>query len=267
MEAARVAALRGHRVTLAEASPSLGGAVLVAAKAPTRATIADFTGWLEQEIYRLGVEVRLSTFVEAEDALAEPWDAVIVATGSVPRMDGWVASNPTEPASGMDRPHVISSHDLLLGARTNLGRTAVVIDDTGHYEALGAVEFLARQGLEVNYVTRFAAITPKVDAPQMVEPALVRLAGANFAAHTRARAISIVRDSVTIGPTYLPASTNLTRKLPAETVVFVSLNRSNRELFDELQGKVGELRIVGDANAARHLPTAVREGHLAGAAI
>jgi hypothetical protein len=55
--------------------------------------------------------------------------------------------------------------------------------------------------------------------------------------------------------------------LPADTVVFISLNRGNREIYDELTGRVPDLRIVGDANAARQVPDAVREGHVAGATI
>lgn len=267
MEAARVAALRGHKVTLAEARVSLGGAVLAASRTPTRLGMKDFTIWLEGEIYRLGVEVRMSTYMEADDVLAEGWDAVIVATGSRPRMDGLVISNPTEPALGMDQPHVFSSHDLLLEGSKHQGTSAVVIDDNGHYEALGVAEFLAEQGLQVNFVTRFPAIAPKVEAALMIEPALVRLSATGFTAHTRARAVSIGRDSVTICPTYLPAATNLTTTLPADIAVFVSLNRGNRELHDELQGKVAKLSIVGDASSARHLPTAVREGHLAGAEV
>lgn len=267
MEAARVAALRGHKVTLAEAGASLGGAILLAAKPPTRSTMRDFTVWLEDEIYRLGVEIRMSSYMDADDVQAEEWDAVIVATGSLPRMDGLAISNPTEPTLGMDQPHVISSHELLLEGRKELGKSAVVIDDTGHFEALGVAEFLADQGLEVNFVTRFAAVAPKVEAALMVEPALERLSAVSFTPHTRARAVSIGPDSVIICPNFLPSSTNRTTTLPADTVVFVSLNRSNRELHDALQGKVADLRIIGDASSARHLPTAVREGHLAGASV
>ena len=61
MEAARVAALRGHQVTLADATPELGGMINFAAKLPLRHGIADLTVWQESEIYRLGVDVRLST--------------------------------------------------------------------------------------------------------------------------------------------------------------------------------------------------------------
>lgn len=267
MEAARVAALRGHRVTLAEASASLGGALLAAARAPTRHVIKDFASWLEQEIYRLGVQVRLSTYMEAEDVVAESWDAVIVATGSTPRMDGIQISNPTEPIVGMDQPHVISSNDLVMGVRAKPGRSAVVIDDAGHYEGLAAADYLSAQGLEVNFVTRHVSVAPRVEWALMVEPALIRLSRGEFASHTRSRVLSIGRDSVTVAPTYLPATTDRATVLPADTVVFVSLNRSNREIYDALAGRVPDLRIVGDANSARHLPTAVTEGHLAGAAV
>jgi 2,4-dienoyl-CoA reductase-like NADH-dependent reductase (Old Yellow Enzyme family)/thioredoxin reductase len=265
MEAARVAALRGHRVTLAEASPNLGGALLAAARAPTRQGLKDFTIWLEAEIYRLGVEVRLSTYLDTADIAAGDWEAVIIATGSTPRLDGVQNSNPGEPIRGMDQPHVISSNELMLSPRAS--RTAVVIDDAGHYEALAAAEFLAAQGADVHFVTRHISIAPRVETAQMVEPALARLSKTSFTAHTRARALSISRDSVTISPTYLPATTNQTVTLAADTVVFVSLNHGNREIFNELAGKIPDLRIAGDANSARHLPAAVRDGHLAGAGV
>ena len=57
MEAARVAALKGHQVILAEASPELGGAANIATRAPGMHTFGDFTNWLEREIFRLGVQV------------------------------------------------------------------------------------------------------------------------------------------------------------------------------------------------------------------
>ncbi len=105
MEAARVAALRGHSVVLLEASPRLGGALHLAAQLPKRHGIVDIAVWLEQEIYRLGVEVRLSSYAEEDDILAETPDAVIIATGSQPRMDGIQHSNPGEPIIGYDAPH------------------------------------------------------------------------------------------------------------------------------------------------------------------
>jgi 2,4-dienoyl-CoA reductase-like NADH-dependent reductase (Old Yellow Enzyme family)/thioredoxin reductase len=264
MEAARVAALRGHRVSLAEAAPLLGGALLLAAKAPTRHGMVDLAAWLQNEIYRLGVDVRLSTYIDVEDVTLEEWDAVIVATGSTPRLDGVQNSNPGEPTKGMAQAHVLSSIDLMTGARSDFGKFAVVIDDLGHYEALACAEYLADRGVSVAFVTRHVSVAPRVEGAQMVEPALTRLSARNFTAHLRSRAIEISTDAVTVGPTFLPANTNQIQTLPADTVVFVSPNHANRELHTLLVERGVTSYVIGDANAARHLPTAIREGRIAG---
>ncbi|HEX4508283.1 MAG TPA: FAD-dependent oxidoreductase, partial [Alphaproteobacteria bacterium] len=138
MESARIAALMGHKVMLAEAGSKLGGAIQAARRAPKLHTIGDIIDWQERELYRLGVEVRLGTYMEADAVLAEEADMVVISTGSQPRMDGVQFGEPGIPLPGFDLPHVLSSHDLLLGAPRDLGKSAVVLDDTGHYEALAA---------------------------------------------------------------------------------------------------------------------------------
>lgn len=267
MEAARVAALRGHRVTLAEAGAKLGGSVLMASKAPTRHGMIDFVQWQEREVYRLNVTVRMSTYLEGADIKKEDWDAVIVATGSEPRMDGLQQSNPGERIRGMEQPHVLSSHELMQTSGMNLGKSAVVIDDAGHYEGLAVAEYIAAQGIDVTFVTRHISIAPRIESALMVEPALSRLSTMSFSTRLRSRAITIGKDSVVIGPTFLSAAGNHTETIPADTVVFVSLNRSNRAIFLDLEGRGLNVRAVGDATAARHLASAIREGHVAGASI
>src|SRR5262249_52951394 len=69
LETARIAALRGHRVTLLEAGPQLGGQVLVAARAPKREDYAAIAHWLAGQVRKVGVEVRLNTLAEAKDLL------------------------------------------------------------------------------------------------------------------------------------------------------------------------------------------------------
>ena len=88
--------------------------------------LGDITFWLEQEVYRLGVEVRLGTYMEAEDIRAVGAGVVIIATGSMARMDGHQIANPGQPARGVDRSHVVSSVDLFSAPR-DLGRTALVL--------------------------------------------------------------------------------------------------------------------------------------------
>lgn len=264
MEAARVAATRGHKVSLVEALPNLGGALNIAARAPTRHGMGDLVTWLQDEIYRLGVSVSLSTYYDAEDLSADDWDAVIVATGSIPRMDGVQLSRPGVPITGIDLPHVHSSHSIMTGQTGVFGKTAVVIDEAGHYEGLATSEFLAQKGVAVTLVTRHAALAPGIQNAWMVEPALQRLAQYQFKEISRTRVVEVGTGTITIAPDYLPDDTNSLSEIPADMVVFISLNESNRSLYNKLDGRISDLRIAGDANSPRHLPTAMQEGHIAG---
>ncbi|HKX79405.1 MAG TPA: FAD-dependent oxidoreductase [Novosphingobium sp.] len=267
LEAARVAATRGHKVTLAEAQPRLGGNINLAAMAPTRAGMRDVIVWLEEEVYRLGVEVLLSTYMDADDVAELAPDAVILATGARPRLDGIQTSNPGEPIVGIDQPHVVSSDGLFSGELRDLGKSAVVIDDVGHYEAVATADYLVSQGLSVTYVTRHPAFAHRCDRFLMNEAALTRLNRGNFQYRTRSRAIEIEKDGVIVGPIFSPPESNVTEKFAADTVVFVSLNMPNRELGDELIERGIETHIVGDAHAPQFLSFATFRGHSAAAAI
>lgn len=265
MEAARLAALSGHNVVLFEAQSKLGGTINIAKRAPKIQGIADITFWLEQEIYRLGVDVRLSTYVESDDIRAENPDAVIVATGALPRMDGVQANIPAFPAKGVSQPHVHSSHDIFDVPRAKLGKTALVFDDTGNYEAIGVAEYLLDQGLAVTLVTRLPALAPMMDVPMRVEPALRRLRQKPFKLVTRGRLNAIGENSCEMG--YLEGGP--TETVPADTVVLITFNEAQAGIFYELGGgKRGKndfiLKVIGDAASPRDLLVAIREGHNAG---
>ncbi|MFD2396626.1 FAD-dependent oxidoreductase [Prauserella oleivorans] len=94
LEAARTAALRGHTVVLHELTGRLGGQVAIAASAPYRADFGAHVQWLEQEVRRLGVEVKLRTPLEPDTVAAARPDVVVVATGSAPRTDGFTVMRP-----------------------------------------------------------------------------------------------------------------------------------------------------------------------------
>ncbi len=264
LEAARVAALKGHRVILAEAGSDLGGAVRIAARAPRRIGIADIVDWLEREVYRLGVEVRLNTLLDEDDIMAAAPDAVIVATGSLPPMDGRQMHVPGHKVQGMARNHVVSSHDLLLaGSSRNWGQSALVFDDTGHYEAVAAAEFLVERGLAVTFATGHSSFAPGLEASLSAMPALERLAKGDFRLLTYMRLDTIGSDTAVLSPRFGGESVTV----PADTLVFVSHNASNRELTTGLETYEGQVISVGDARSPRYLQTAIREGHLAGRGI
>ncbi|MGE0386054.1 MAG: FAD-dependent oxidoreductase [Gammaproteobacteria bacterium] len=259
LEAARVAALRGHRVVLAEASPRLGGAVNVAKRAPHLHGLGDSTDWLEREVYRLGVQVRLNTYMDADAVRAEGADHVIVATGSLPRTDGFQIAIPGEPARGVDQPHVVSSTELLTNPNLKLGGTALVLDDVGHYEAIAAAEFLIGKGVAVTYVTWHPLMAPQVESFARTIPALTRLHTGSFDLLTRHALVEVQPGRCLVRP----LQGTRTREVPADTVVLVQFGEPLRDLYDELRPALPGLQIVGDAAAPRDVLVAIAEGHMA----
>ena len=258
MEAARVAALRGHAVTLCEASPQLGGVLDVARRAPHSAGFADIALWLEAEIYRLGVEVRLNTYMEADDVATEAADHVIIATGSVPRMDGQQHTFPGQAVPGADLPHVVSVTDLLR-ERRDRGKTALVLDTVGDYEGIAATEHLLAQGVAVTYVTADAAMAEKNERSLPAWERFLELGG--FTLLTRHHLVEIRAGEAVVRP-YLGAMQQV-RTVPADTVVLITPNKPLREIHEALAPVRDNVVIVGDARQPRDLLRAIWEGHAA----
>ena len=86
METARLAAEAGHDVVLYEHDDALGGQVRIAAAGPTREQLLDVIFYLEREVKRLGVEVRLATEATAAAILSDEPDLVVCATGARPNL-------------------------------------------------------------------------------------------------------------------------------------------------------------------------------------
>jgi 2,4-dienoyl-CoA reductase-like NADH-dependent reductase (Old Yellow Enzyme family) len=261
LEAARAAAVAGHSVVLVEASEKLGGAINVARLAPRMHTIGDIVYWLEQEVYRLGVEVRLATYFEAAEVLAEHADVVVIATGSMPRMDGRQTSTPGEVPPGVELPHVLSSTDLLTTPRLDIGRSALVLDDTGGFEAAVAAEALAAKGLQLTYVTRFSSFAPLVQNSLRTTPILDEgLYQSEFSLFTYHCLVAIRPGECDIRSLH---GTKI-RTVPAETVVLVTPNEPLRGLYDDLCTQHADVRLIGDARSPRDLQDAIADGrHLA----
>ena len=141
LEAARVAAERGHRVSLFEASESIGGQVLLAAQASWRKDLIGLVDWRAAELERLGVQIRFNHLVEVEHIAAEQPDVVIIATGGVPDL-AWI--------DGAE--HCTSAWDILSGV-VPASDHALVYDGTGRHAALTAAEKLRGNGGQVELVT------------------------------------------------------------------------------------------------------------------
>lgn len=266
MEAARTARLMGHHVTLIEATSDLGGLLNVAKHLPKLHLIGDIAIWLESEIYRLGVDVRLATYMEADEVLAENPDVVIVATGSQPTevQEFRQTADPAAQLRIAPGARVMTSLDLSMAGTGDYGKTAIVFDDIGHYEAIGCCEALIDSGAEVTYVTRHLMFAPAVEGTGRTQAALQRFyKRGRFRILTQSALASIDKGSAEVRPLYGTA----TETIPADTVVLAGYRQSQNEMWEALQGRVSQLHIVGDVLSARDIQPAIREGHLAARAI
>jgi len=168
LEAARTAAERGHTVVLFEAQDRLGGQLALMARACERQReVASLLDWLVNEVALAGVEVRLSTPVDASDVLAEVPDVVIVATGGSPEVSYLEV--------GADL--VCTAWDVLGGSARPEGRV-LVYDDHGAERGLAVVEFLVEKA-ELLGVSDIEVVTPDrhvgLDLATPLGPAYLRM--------------------------------------------------------------------------------------------
>ena len=141
LEAARVAASRGHSVVLFEAAAELGGQIVLAAKATWRRDMIGIVRWLADEMDRLAVDVKLNRLAQAADVLAEKPDVVIVATGGLPEVGHFAG-----------RELATTIWDVLT-SDVQGGRSALVFDQSGNHAPLSCAQYLASKGLTVEIVT------------------------------------------------------------------------------------------------------------------
>ncbi len=141
LEAARVAAERGHKVVLFEAADRVGGQVLLAARASWRKDLIGIVDWRKRELDRLGVEVRLNTYAEPKDVLAEKPEVVIVATGGVPDL-AWLPG-----------AELATSVWDVIGGSAKLAPEVIVYDGTGRHPAPQVAELAVAQGKRAQFVS------------------------------------------------------------------------------------------------------------------
>ncbi|MBL8701176.1 MAG: FAD-dependent oxidoreductase [Alphaproteobacteria bacterium] len=248
LEAARVAARRGHDVVLHERGSQLGGQVRLLARTPHRQDYLQIVTWLERQARKAGTLVRLDSEMTAEKVLAANPDVVIVATGS---------SDARPEIPGADAPGVFSGRQFLAGA--DLGRRVVLGDWDGRHMGMSIAEALATRGHEVEIVT--AAFYVGMDADLLTwRPAYDRLLSLGVRMSPLEEIVGIDASDAAQLAVEARRTNGTRRRIAADSVVLCSKGRAEVGLYQALKGKVRALHAIGDCWAPRQLEQAIFEG-------
>jgi 2,4-dienoyl-CoA reductase-like NADH-dependent reductase (Old Yellow Enzyme family)/thioredoxin reductase len=275
LEAARVAALRGHDVTLFEAAPRAGGQVLLATTVPSRRELIGIVDWRVAEIERMGVRIRYNTYAGAAEVAEENPDVVLVATGGLPDRD--------ERVPGAE--HRLSVWEALEDPSALQG-DVLIYDGTGQIHAPTLAEVLAPRVASLTFVTR--DMQPLQELSHLDRPFILKRlysAGVTFRTDLRLRAVERA------GNGYEAVLTNefsdQVTRLACDRVVIEAGVVPVTELYDSLrggsrnngitdmdallEGRVQDrasnpaggfdLHLIGDALAARDIHTAVLDSY------
>ena len=286
LEAARVAARRGHRVELYERERRLGGALVAASLVhPDNEPFLEF---LTADVARAGVALHLATELDAEAIVRLRPDAVVVATGGqvvAPELPGaalphvWTGPLLRELLAGRVPPgaesklarwqrsglHRLGPHlqrfaePRRLRALTRrwlpLGPRVAVVG--GDLAAVELAEFLAERGRRVAVIEAGVDVAPEVGLKRRTEH-MDRLDRLGVVVHTGTRVKRIERDAV------VPSRGG---RIAADSVVLAGEVREDPRLLDALSRRVPEVHAVGDCTGLGLIRKATEEGARAGCAV
>ncbi|QYB00227.1 FAD-dependent oxidoreductase (plasmid) [Rhodococcus sp. USK10] len=264
MRAALTASERGHDVTIFEQFPVLGGQVNLLAQAPTFREWTGIVSWLEDQLRKTDVDIRLNHKAELDDL--RQYDAVIVATGSVPVRHGWTSIDPArwspaaDPLPGSDQWNVFTPADVLSGD-ADMPRSVLILDDTGDRHAFAVAEYLADRRHPVHVVTAFPQIghltTGSLDHGFVYGS--LRRKGVTFQVNTSLREID--EDVAILADTH---TGEITRRPDVDAVVLSIGNRADDTLARALEAAGLDVVAIGDCQSPRRIFNAIWEGEMAG---
>ena len=261
LEAARVAAERGHRVTVVERGAELGGQLRLAASQPERGEISELLVWYQSQLEKAQVQIKLGTEMNAEDVLGAGADAVVLCTGSQPSRDGFQRALPhVARLPGADQDNVSTVHDVLDGMVVPGTRVLLLDDLDGWWPASGTAIHLAQQRHQVTLVTS-------------ADQAAGQLEHSGTAGTTRERFVKHGVETIT-ATALLSWQGNTARfvnlfsgkedEREFDSLVLATTNTPEDELTRALAGSGREVHAIGDTVSARTAAMAIYEGRKLG---
>lgn len=247
LQAARVAAMRGHKVTLFEKSGKLGGQINLASVPPYKQELTTWICFLSTQITKLGVDVRLNTEADLKSIVELKPDAVIVATGSAP----FVPS-----IKGVADMDVVTGADVLSGKVQVLsGKVMVIGGNLVGCEVADYVLQNARGDMNVHIVEMLPGIVTTL-CPNNRTPLLNRLYSRGTKVSVDAKVIEIKGKDVTVEKN----GEQETWK-GFDHILFCSGAKPVNVLSESLREKVAEVYVVGDAGGVDMARKAIEEGY------
>lgn len=242
LEAARVAGLRGHSVTLFEKTNRLGGQFAISAFAPFRQDNATAINWLSKQVEKSGVKIEIGKEVTQELIEKLKPDVVIIASGAVSIL-------PDIP--GINRPNVVTAMDVLAGKVKVSGKAVIV---GGGLVGCEAADFLGERGADITIVEKRSEIAMDCPLPSK-KLLLARLDDYRVTVITSASVLEVLQDGVVMtkhGKEEVIRGVNY--------VVIAMEMRSADKLSHVIKDKVAEVYTIGDAKEARRVSHAISEG-------
>jgi NADPH-dependent 2,4-dienoyl-CoA reductase/sulfur reductase-like enzyme len=254
MEAARVAAARGHRVVLCERETVLGGQVRIMAQDPGRYRLPLWLDYQQRQLVLEGVDVRLGTDVDERVIGELSPDVVVLATGARPAVP---------PIPGIDSSHVTTAESVLLGDASVGSRVAVLGALEDHMRPLTLADLLAARGHEVTLVSELLVIGQGVEkrTQHLLLQRLLR-AGVRLRPMTEVTAVEgrtlRTRDVVTDSAGTIE---------DVDTVVLANGGAAVDELRAPLRKEGREVHLIGDCLSPRQILHAILDGARIGRAL
>lgn len=251
MKAAAVAAARGHEVILCEASPHVGGQVLLAQKMPTREEFGGLVTNLQREMEIAGVELRCNTRVDRAYVEQLKPDAIVIATG---------ATTAGPDRQMLEGAHVVTADDVIAG-RARVGKRVVIADNQRDWVGIGVAEQLALQGHQVRLAVS-GLIPGEFVPPSVRDTGMARLYRAGVEVILYARLYGADGDTAYFQ--HISAREPMVLE-GVDTVVLAFGQTANRSLELELASCAIETHQIGDCLTPRTAEEAVLEGLRIGA--
>lgn len=249
LQAAVSAAERGHSVTVMEQSTEIGGQLRWAAAIPARREILEIIDHNRRACERLGVSIELGTTFNSDKTETQGYDAIVVATGSVPR-DIRVPGHP----KGMRVLNAVEAVQHAEETGASAGRV-VVLDEVGHMAAYVPAEMYARAGYEVTLVTSEVMIGRAIEETTRSR-LLRRLINLGVQLRVSTRIDSLRDQAVDVSHAWSGDKTSL----PADLVVLAAPHQADDQLGRELLDRsVVEVHLIGDCLAPRGLLEAISD--------